>query len=278
MIRSPSRMLAILFLGAAISSSVLAAPTSLQPLHVMSDSPVLTGAQPLHPRSVGQTSEVATFQRRQEDVNLKSPLRVGGDLTIDDPKYDLEGKDVRDLPDNNRFRAVPVLDRRNEYQDRIKHDIKQVQAAWTSKSDAQIVADVYRNRAKLEQWSTEYENLEKDQPNRADYQGRRLTLADRFINTGAVFTLYEDMIGACGQLARTQLPGGDWKTKVKDDAREFLQLAQLLTQDRIPGEETYGTSEKLVMYKNVLKQTINNPLPVTVSENGKKGCSSCTMM
>ncbi|KAJ3774639.1 hypothetical protein FB446DRAFT_786711 [Lentinula raphanica] len=169
MIRSPARTLAILLLGAAISSSVLAAPTSLQPLHVMSDSPVLTGAQPLHPRSVGQTSEVATFQRRQEDVNLKSPLRVGGDLTIDDPKYDLEGKDGRDSPDNNRFRAVPVLDRRNEYQDRIKHDIKQVQAAWTSKSDAQIVADVYRNRAKLEQWSTEYENLEKDQPNRADY-------------------------------------------------------------------------------------------------------------
>ncbi|KAJ3966807.1 hypothetical protein EV361DRAFT_872121 [Lentinula raphanica] len=258
-------MLAILFLGAAISSSVLAAPTSLQPLHVMSDSPVLTGAQPLHPRSVGQTSEVATFQRRQEDVNFKSPLRVGGDLTIDDPKYDLEGKDGRDSPDNNRFRAVPVLDRRNEYQDRIKHDIKQVQAAWTSKS---IVEDVYRNRATLNEWFTESENLKKDQQNHADYQGRRLTLADRFINTGAVFTLYEDMIGACGQLARTELPGGgDWKKKVKDDAREFLQLAQLLTQDRILVEQTFGTSEKLEMYKNVLEHTINNPLPVTVKKD-----------
>ncbi|KAJ3755741.1 hypothetical protein EV360DRAFT_72599 [Lentinula raphanica] len=272
MTRTPSRTLAILLLGAAISSSVLAAPTSLQPLHVMSDSPVPTGAQPLHPRSVGQTSEVATFQRRQEDVNLKSPLRVGGDLTIDDPKYNLEGKDGRDSPDNNRFRAVPVnLNRRNNYQARTKEDIQQVQAAWTRKSDAQIVADVHRNRATLNEWFTEYENLNKDQPNRADYQGRRLTLADRFINTGAVFTLYEDMIGACGQLARTELPGGgDWKKEVRDDARKFLRLAQLLTQDRIPGEETYGTSERLVMYKNVLKQTINNPLPVKVSENGKK--------
>ena len=69
-------MLAILFLGAAISSSVLAAPTSLQPLHVMSDSPVLTGAQPLHPRSVGQTSEVATIQRRKVKHADHLPLRV----------------------------------------------------------------------------------------------------------------------------------------------------------------------------------------------------------
>ncbi|KAJ3833290.1 hypothetical protein EV361DRAFT_405682 [Lentinula raphanica] len=100
-----SRVLAILVLGAAISSSVLAAPASIPPpppLSRPSTNPSTnlfsTEAQPsLHSRAVGQTaSEVATLRgRRVEDANFV-PRRDGSDLTaIDDPKYGSDfGKDA----------------------------------------------------------------------------------------------------------------------------------------------------------------------------------------
>ncbi|KAJ3816880.1 hypothetical protein F5880DRAFT_1618825 [Lentinula raphanica] len=102
-----SRVLAILVLGAAISSSVLAAPASIPPpppLSRPSTNPSTnlfsTEAQPsLHSRAVGQTaSEVATLRgRRVEDANFVPPSRRdGSDLTaIDDPKYGSDfGKDA----------------------------------------------------------------------------------------------------------------------------------------------------------------------------------------
>ncbi|KAJ3819827.1 hypothetical protein F5880DRAFT_1044317 [Lentinula raphanica] len=94
-----SRVLAILVLGAAISSSVLAAPASIPPpppLSRPSTNSFSTEAQPLHSRSVGQTAEVAMLRgRRVEHVNLVS-RRDGSDLTtIDDPEYGLgAGKDA----------------------------------------------------------------------------------------------------------------------------------------------------------------------------------------
>ncbi|KAJ3966225.1 hypothetical protein EV361DRAFT_954281 [Lentinula raphanica] len=96
-----SRVLAILVLGAAISSSVFAAPASIPPPPPLSrpstnPSTFSTEAPPLHSRSVGQTAEVAMLRgRRVEHVNLVS-RQDGSDLTtIDDPKYGLgAGKDA----------------------------------------------------------------------------------------------------------------------------------------------------------------------------------------
>ncbi|KAJ3725430.1 hypothetical protein C8R42DRAFT_442934 [Lentinula raphanica] len=94
-----SRVLAILVLGAAISSSVLAAPASIPPpppLSRPSTNSFSTEAPPFHSRSVGQTAEVAMLRgRRVEHVNLVS-RRDGSDLTtIDDPEYGLgAGKDA----------------------------------------------------------------------------------------------------------------------------------------------------------------------------------------
>ncbi|KAJ3765716.1 hypothetical protein FB446DRAFT_759838 [Lentinula raphanica] len=92
-----SRVLAILVLGAAISSSVLAAPASIPPpLSRPSTNSFSTEAQPLHSRSVGQTAEVAMLRgRRVEHVNLVS-RQDGSDLTtINDPEYGLgAGKDA----------------------------------------------------------------------------------------------------------------------------------------------------------------------------------------
>ncbi|KAJ3717534.1 hypothetical protein C8R42DRAFT_181314 [Lentinula raphanica] len=87
-----ARVLALLCLGAAISSSVLAVPVQSAPLHISSD-PTLNGAEPLigSSRPMGKTSELATPLERRADFD---PHRVdSGVLTVDKSEHDRVGND-----------------------------------------------------------------------------------------------------------------------------------------------------------------------------------------
>ncbi|KAJ3768392.1 hypothetical protein FB446DRAFT_707040 [Lentinula raphanica] len=114
--RTKSRVLAILVLGAAISSSVLAAPASIPPplpLSRISPDPFSTRAHPSQSRSVGQTSEVATLQRSGGDHARIVLRRDGNDFTIDDPEYSSDWKDAT-MKDMNHVELSVNLNRRTE--------------------------------------------------------------------------------------------------------------------------------------------------------------------
>ncbi|KAJ3717535.1 hypothetical protein C8R42DRAFT_644759 [Lentinula raphanica] len=117
---SRARALALLCLGAAISSSVLAVPVQPAPLLISSD-PSLNGATPLVRSSqlMGQTSEVATPQR-QADLG---PHRDSGDLaTVDDLEHDLGG--MSDRPPHTSIDISVNLDHRADLSKRGDDDLK----------------------------------------------------------------------------------------------------------------------------------------------------------
>ncbi|KAJ3755337.1 hypothetical protein EV360DRAFT_85995 [Lentinula raphanica] len=275
MTRSASHTLAILVLGAAISSSVLAAPTSLQPLPAMSDSPIPTGAQPLYTRSVGQTSEVTPFQRRQEGtrVNLKSPLQADGDLTIDDPKHDLEGKDGRDSPDNTRS-AVPVhLDRREELPVTIER-LREVIRQWEVRSDDDVKTELHDSRTKVQKWNTEYDNLIAKKK-REGASGKIVRHAEKvfareLLSEANVYSSCETLIGALSQFSRPTLV--EWRSEGRNTAKELSDLLSMLTQYNIPDYETIGDVLRIKLYKGELAKDL-----VPVQDNQKKG-GCCTIL
>ncbi|KAJ3972863.1 hypothetical protein EV361DRAFT_948408 [Lentinula raphanica] len=297
MTRSASRTLAILVLGAAISSSVLAAPTSLQPLPAMSVSPVPTGAQSLYPRSVGQTSEVTTFQRRQEGtrVNLKSPLQADGDLTIDDPKHDLEGKDGRDSPDNTRS-AVPIhLDRRDRSTELTKQHIWDVKVEWEHKSDAEIQRQFDEIEATIREYETRRTEVGKvlrnwqpekgattEQTDRArdklehDVYTKRRELAEELERI--IYSLCDKMIGVCSQHRRSTLPqeGSPWRSRVESDLENLSGLLKWIMDYHIPDVDPSRDKKELAYYKE-LKQVFYSPLFVSAQDNQKKG-GCCTIL
>ncbi|KAJ3818299.1 hypothetical protein EV361DRAFT_414637 [Lentinula raphanica] len=111
-----SRTRAILVLAAAISSSVLAAPVSIPPplpFPCLSPNPFSSKAHPPQSRSVDQTSEVAMLQRRGGDHANFGLRRDGGDLTIDDSGYSIDGKDAN-MKDMNPLKASVSLERRTK--------------------------------------------------------------------------------------------------------------------------------------------------------------------
>ncbi|KAJ3769547.1 hypothetical protein FB446DRAFT_210960 [Lentinula raphanica] len=113
-----ARVLALLCLGAAISSSVLAVPVQSAPLLISSD-PSLNGATPLVRSSqlMGQTSEVATPQR-QTDLG---PHRDSGGLTTVD---DLELVGMSDRPPHTPIDISVNLDHRADLSKRGDDDLK----------------------------------------------------------------------------------------------------------------------------------------------------------
>ncbi|KAJ3831581.1 hypothetical protein F5878DRAFT_647517, partial [Lentinula raphanica] len=115
---SRARALALLCLGAAISSSVLAFPIQTAPLLISSD-PSLKGATPLVRSSqlMGQTSEVATPQR-QADLG---PHRDSGGLTTVD---DLELVGMSDRPPHTSINISVNLDHRANLSKRGDDDLK----------------------------------------------------------------------------------------------------------------------------------------------------------
>ncbi|KAJ3971920.1 hypothetical protein EV361DRAFT_868124 [Lentinula raphanica] len=117
---SRARALALLCLGAAISSSVLAFPVQPAPLLISSD-PSLNGATPLVRSSqlMGQTSEVATPQRQADP----GPHRDSGDLTtVDDLEHDLVG--MSDRPPHTSIDISVNLDHRADLSKRGDDDLK----------------------------------------------------------------------------------------------------------------------------------------------------------
>ncbi|KAJ3752903.1 hypothetical protein EV360DRAFT_74951 [Lentinula raphanica] len=86
-----ARALALLCLGAAISSSVLAVPVQSAPLHISSD-PTLNGAEPLagSSRVMCQTSSEVATPQCQADCGHH---RDSGVLTVDDSEHDRVGND-----------------------------------------------------------------------------------------------------------------------------------------------------------------------------------------
>ncbi|KAJ3725271.1 hypothetical protein C8R42DRAFT_718751 [Lentinula raphanica] len=197
MTRYAPRTLAILFLGAAVFSSVLAAPTSQLP-PAMSDSPISTGAQPLHPRSVGQTSEVATIQRRKVKHADYLPLRDDGSGLIDD-EYNPDGKDGWDVPDNI---SVSVnLDRRagaDYAEDEAIQHAQNVLKMWKDKSVAEVVAQIKEDRERLQSWSDKF-----------GPPGHELTDQERLqivydLAQKELFTMCDNVLGTCSQRSRIE--------------------------------------------------------------------------
>ncbi|KAJ3738881.1 hypothetical protein EV360DRAFT_76866 [Lentinula raphanica] len=111
-----SRTLAIVVLAASISSSVLAAPALIPPplpFPRLSPTPFSSKAHPPQSRSVDQTLEVTMLQRRGGDHANFVLHRDGGELTIDDPGYNIDGKDAT-TEDMSHVEVSVSLERRTK--------------------------------------------------------------------------------------------------------------------------------------------------------------------
>ncbi|KAJ3765787.1 hypothetical protein FB446DRAFT_759660 [Lentinula raphanica] len=111
-----SRTLAIVVLGASISSSVLAAPALIPPPLLfprLSPNPFSSKAHPPQSRSVDQISEVTMLQCRGDDHANFVLHRDGGELTIDDPGYNIDEKDAT-TEDMSHVEVSVSLERRTK--------------------------------------------------------------------------------------------------------------------------------------------------------------------